>query len=904
MKRINHIILLIVRHLNAELIVNACLFFSAFFLYLKTLSPTASLWDCGEFILCSANLEVGHPSGAPFYWLLGRIFSLFASDNSQIAWWCNLISALASAFTISIIFSLFRFILIRIFGGNHRILIICSAAIAAATFAVTDTFWYSAVEAEVYALSTCFSMIILFATTKWINAYETHEIYSSRWLFLIALLLGISVGIHIEGLLIIPFLALIISIIIGYRRFWHLILAFALGCFAFFIIYKIFIFNTIDIAAIAELFFVNTFKLPYNSGLIFTFGAIFAILFALLFITRRSTNQLIHLAIGISLCFFIGYSSYATIIIRANARPTINLCTPDDVYNFEAYLNRDIYGSSSLIRGPWYGSTPSGIKYAIKWTKSAKGGYDSSETPTDFSYEYDQLTWFPRMNSNQSHHLIGYQQWTDVDVENYIKPTFSQELKYTLKYQLNYMYFRYLLWNFVGRQNDIQGYGDAICGNWISGIKFIDNYLGQRDIIHPDETNNKARTCYFMIPFIIGIIGLCVGFANKKVRHITLSILVLFLISGPILTLYLNQQPFEPRERDYVYIISFIAFSAFICIGIYSIINIIEKFFGRYTSILAIIAFTISLPILLLIENYTSHNRSGRTFDTDIAKSILRCCAPNAILFTNADNDTYPLWYVQEVENFRTDVSVINYGLLGADWYVKNITLNKSNKIKSNNSSEKILIGNDAFDDIIVSNSDAPIYTTDLSINNYSESDSSIVKQGLIYRIKNKAIVDDKPLSELFLLKTKIPSASTYYQSYDVLSVLTMMNYRLFANQAAQQSIADGDSETAKDVLHKLLSEWPVTSATDDMSNIVTAQLLYQAGDYTYCRQVLQILTQYYIDILAYYVEISKYDLRKAQIGIDNIQAFGNELLSILSETQNTDLRQALISYFESWDLN
>lgn len=649
---------------------NIAVFVLSFVVYSLTMSPTASLWDCGEFISSATRLEVGHPSGAPTYWLIGRLATMMSGMSHTVAWWCNALSVVASALAVMLLCSVCRFLFERIFGNNNQLAINVSAAVSALTLTFSDSVWYSAVESEVYALSLFFFILTLWLLTRLLSDIDNKKFRSVRWLYLSCLIVGLSIGVHQMNLLALPFIIMSIAYAIGKRTWGALLISFCIGCVALIVVQFALLPGVLDLASMMELLFVNYLCLPCHSGLIITYLLLFIILFAGVFATRR-LGGLWHLSVVSVLLILIGYTTHATIIIRANARPNINLCEPTNVFELKNYLDRNMYGSKPMLRGAWYNAEPKDIEKDIKWHKSSNEneGYYASEESKQYIYDSSQEVWFPRMSSALPHHRQGYSAWAGVDPNATEPPTVLQELTYTFRYQLGFMYFRYLMWNFVGRQNDIQGNGNLTDGNWISGIDFIDQRIGQRYKLHPDETAARGKATYYLLPFIIGIVGICVLVVRRGRRRWGMVLLLLFLLTGPALAIYLNQDPYEPRERDYVYLFSFLSFAIFIGIGAMTIIDFLVKRIRKpYISIISLIFFAI--PTLMACQNWAVHDRSGRTFDVDMARSYLDCCAPDAILFTNADNDTYPLWYVQEVEGYRRDVSVINYGLLGAEWYV------------------------------------------------------------------------------------------------------------------------------------------------------------------------------------------------------------------------------------------
>lgn len=659
-----------------NLVFGWTLFLVSFLLYLSTMAPTVSLWDCGEFIACMAKLEVGHPPGAPFYLLLGRFLTLFATDPSKVAFMANLLSVLASAGTVMLLYFSAHHILQRILkpAVDDVVSLLRTAvpsAIGALAFAVSDTFWFSAVEAEVYALSLFFTALCFWAILKWEECY-TQKSGSFKWLVLIAYLTGLSVGVHLLNLLIIPVLVLLV--LLQNKSFtWKLLgKSLLIGGAILIIILFGFIQNGLWIADKLELLFVNSWGLPFQTGLIAFVILLFGGLFFAVFHTAAK-RHISHALSVVLLVFFIGYGSYAMIIIRASANTPINLNDPSNVFSFDSFMNREQYGDRPLLYGPYFNAKSKDLLYKVAY-RPAGNRYETYKKADKYEYEDEGCGVFPRLHSSQPVHVYGYSHWAGVDPDSKERPSVFANIRFFLTYQINHMYFRYFMWNFAGRQNDEQGHGDLVKGNWISGISFIDETLvGNRDQMHSLEVKNASRNTYFLLPLLMGLVGIVflIG-AGKEGKKYLAVIGLLMIVTGPAIVLYLNQTPYEPRERDYAFVGSFYAFAIFIAIGTFALSNwIFQQTKSQLTTALVWVLLAVGLPGLMLSQNYNDHNRSGRSFALDMARSYLSGCAPNAILFTYGDNDTYPLWYIQEVEGYRTDVRVINYGLMGADWCIR-----------------------------------------------------------------------------------------------------------------------------------------------------------------------------------------------------------------------------------------
>ncbi len=693
--------------------------------YFLTIEPSASFWDCGEFIISAHKMEVGHPPGAPFFMILGHFFSLFAfGDVTKVALMVNILSALASAFTILFLFWSITHMAKRVLqkdddlSKNQLITIIGSGLVGALAYTFSDTFWFSAVEGEVYATSSLFTALVFWAILKW--EAEADQKYANRWLILIAYLMGLSIGVHLLNLLAIPAIVYIYYFKKYNTSFKGILYAGIISVGTLAIIMYGIVQGFFVIGSKFELLFVNSFKLPFFSGLIFYFLITFALLAFGIYYTLKKNRALWNTIFTMLTVILIGYSSFSLILIRSIADTPMNQNKPDDVFSLLGYLNREQYGDRPLIFGQAFNSTldpkePLKKESAIRYEKKDEKGRDTYKI-VDYSkrrnYNSRDIMFFPRMYSDQQRpdHIKGYIHWIGKDMGDFYElsldpntkepirnnqtgelqydlrslkrlPTFGENLKYFFHYQLNYMYWRYFMWNFAGRQNDIQGHGkshhgyrDVKNGNWISGISFIDNWrLGDQSKMPDFLKNNKGRNVYFFLPLLLGILGMVFLFrSSKKGRQYFWVILLFFFFTGIAIVLYLNQPPFQPRERDYAYAGSFYAFALYIGFGVAFLARILHKGIKLPSLPSAAIAATLSLfvPVLMAFQNWDDHDRSNRYTTTDYAKNYLSSCAPNAIIFTNGDNDTFPLWYVQEVEGFRTDVRVINLSYFNTDWYV------------------------------------------------------------------------------------------------------------------------------------------------------------------------------------------------------------------------------------------
>lgn len=696
--------------------------------YLLTMEPTTSFWDCGEFIASANKLEVGHPPGAPFFLMLARIFAMMAGDQlDKIAMMVNSMSALSSAATILFLFWSITHIGRKFFTDSvesvkDTVVVIASGVVGALAFTFSDSFWFSAVEGEVYALSSLFTAVVFWAILKWEDSAD--EEHNEKWLVLIAYLMGLSIGVHLLNLLAIPAIAFVYYFrknkptkmgVLGTIAVSGLVLAFVLWGI---------IQGSFKVASQVELFTVNTLGMPFNSGLVI-YGIILGIaLIAGLYLTHRenkvvmttivgtlaailmgipfladnflvaiviiaaiaagiyfaSTNMraIVNLCLLIGTVIIIGYSSYIMIVVRSLANPPLDENNPENVFALLSYLNREQYGDRPLGYGPTYNAPLNAENPYSEGKKSytqKDGKYIVSNIGFDQNYDSRFMMFFPRMYSSNASHVNAYKEWGKVtgkrirvNNEELIKPTFSENMRYFFSYQVNFMYWRYFMWNFVGRQNDEQGHGDLTNGNWLSGIDFIDNIrLGDQSLIPDYQKDQPSRNVYYFLPFILGIAGAVYSFKHRIKDFTTVGLL--FFLTGIAIVLYLNQTPYQPRERDYAYAGSYYAFAIWIGLGTIALYRWSSKYMSANIAATAAIIVSIPVPLLMGAENWDDHDRSGRFTARDFAYNYLITCKPNSIIFTNGDNDTFPLWYAQEVEGIRTDVRVVCLPLLSTDWY-------------------------------------------------------------------------------------------------------------------------------------------------------------------------------------------------------------------------------------------
>lgn len=653
--------------------------------YLLTLEPTVSFWDCGEFILSAYKLQVGHPPGAPLFLMIGRIATLFAGgDTSKAAMMVNALSAVCSGFAIMFLFWTITHLVRRVFtlhsdlDTRHIPAIIGSGLIGSMAYTFSDTFWFSAVEGELYAMSSLVTGLVFWGMMKWEE--EAGEASSGRWLILIAYIMGLGLGIHRLNLLVLPVLVFVFY----FRRYKvsvnGVIKASIIAVLLIWLMVFVIIPGVPKAAGWFELFFVNVIGLPYNSGLLlFVVVLIAALVYGIRYSIKKGRIILNYVMTSLTV-IMIGYSSYAMIMIRSSARPPMNQNNPSDVFSLSYYINMEQYGSNPKLYGNYYCAPIIDISRVISGYNKIEGKYRPYYR-SEYSYNSEFETIFPRMYSSDPDHEDAYKYWGKIrgrryslksqdGTETIICPTFTENLRFFFRYQVGYMYLRYFMWNFAGRQNDIQGNGNLIHGNWISGISFIDNArLGDQDLLPDEIRNNPGKNEYFMIPLLLGILGIIWQYRRDKNGFVLVS--ALFLMTGLAIILYLNQYPNQPRERDYAYAGSFYAFAIWIGFGFMYLYDILSKYMKDiYSALISFLTLFLICPFIMARENWDDHDRSGRYTARDIGANYLNSCAPNSILFTYGDNDSFPVWYVQDVENVRTDVRVANLSYIQAGWYI------------------------------------------------------------------------------------------------------------------------------------------------------------------------------------------------------------------------------------------
>ncbi|MEN8229440.1 MAG: DUF2723 domain-containing protein [Bacteroidota bacterium] len=653
-------------------------FIIALIVYFLTLEPTVSQWDCGEFIASAYKLQVGHPPGAPLFMIVGRIFSLFTSNTEKVAMMINAVSAFASAFTIMFLFWTISHLLKKMFpvpSENDResslasmIVVLGGSFVGAMAYTFSDTFWFSAVEGEVYATSSLFTAVVFWAILKWENIAD--EPGANRWLILIAYLIGLSIGVHLLNLLAIPAIVLVYY----FKKYEvsrkGVIYAVGISVMMLLLIMYGIIPGIVRVATVVEKFFTNSVGLHYNVGVVIyvalLLGALIFGIYRTQFVRKNVLWNTILLSITV---IIIGYSSYALIVIRSLAAPPMNENRPENVFALLSYLNREQYGDRPLIRGNLYNAEVEGVDYKkpIYVLNKEKNEYEVATRKPELVLKGSKVL-LPRIYSRNQNHKQAYKEFGTIADPN--NPTYLDNLEFLLRYQVGHMYLRYFMWNFAGKQNDIQGHGNVLNGNWISGIKAIDSArIGPQKNLPDHMRNHAARNTYYFLPLLLGLLGLFFQL-DRNVRDFWV-VMSLFILTGLAIVIYLNQTPYQPRERDYAYAGSFYAFSIWIGIGVAGIFNILQSKLKRNLSaITAVSVALLAVPTIMAVENWDDHDRSGRYTTRDIARNYLNSCDKDAILFTVGDNDTFPLWYVQDVEGVREDVRIVNMMLFNMDWYV------------------------------------------------------------------------------------------------------------------------------------------------------------------------------------------------------------------------------------------
>ena len=687
--------------------------------YLSTIEPTASFWDCGEFIASSYKLEVGHPPGNPVFQLIARFFTMGVKpEHAALA--VNAMNAILSALTIFFLYLTIVFFAKRVVAGRASVsgaspsysmaqatAIFGSGVVGALAYCFSDTFWFSAVEGEVYAMSSLFTAVVFWAMCRW---YETADRpHANRWIVLIAFLMGLSIGVHLLNLLTIPAFVFMYY----YRKnedkklsFKQLAVVFLIGVVIEFLLVYLFIPYLPKLAAFFDRIFVNGFGLPYNSGAVFFMVTLLVLCFWGLFTTLKREKVFLNTVLLCVTTLVIGFSLFSIVIIRSSVKTPTNEYQPDNPYTLVRYLSREQYGSTPLLYGQYF-DAPYDLKTGKYWAP-LNGKYVHAESPADAEYRQEGKMLFPRMWSNADPRYIDFYQMytqgkgTRVKDATYRKPTFGANLAYFFDYQLNWMYWRYFMWNFVGRQNDVHSPspGEVFYGNWESGVKFIDELrLGDQSDAPAILSENKGKNHYFFLPLLLGLLGLVFQFDKDK--RGSWLVFLMFFMTGIAIVLYLNQPPYQVRERDYAYAGSFYMFAIWIGLGVAALYEWINQWVkGKEKPVsIAVSLLCLGVPALMAQQNWDDHDRSHRATAVEMAANYLNSVGPGGMLVTHGDNDTFPLWYAQEVEGVRTDVRVVNTSLLGTDWYIDQMkwASNKSAPLPLTVSKAQYLYGTNEF---------------------------------------------------------------------------------------------------------------------------------------------------------------------------------------------------------------
>ncbi len=650
--------------------------------YTLTLEPTVSSWDCGEYISTAVKLEVGHPPGAPLFQMLGAFFAMFSNDPSQWAKMVNFMSGLASAFTILFMFWTITNLAKKMatkngkFSKSEAIAVLGSGLVGALAYTFSDSFWFSAVEGEVYAMSSFLMALLFWLGLRWESEINTPR--GNKWLVVISFVVGLSFGVHILSLLVIPSIVLLYF----FKTYKNInikttAIATLISIFVLAFVFKFLFPFTLKFFSVSELFFINQIGLPYDTGTIVAGIVLIALFFFGLKYTRTKKLVMANTLVLSVLFIMIGFSSWLMLPIRANADTVINENNPSSARELLAYYNREQYGDANVFYDKYYSVSYDRTQDADQPYKDDKPKYEKKDGKYVIVNKYKNVLpnysskhkgFIPRMvNPASEQH---YKRIAGIPARSKRRPTFVENMKFMIDYQFGYMYGRYFMWNFVGRQNDAQGHLDIENGNWLSGIDFIDEIrLGSQQNLPDDIKNNKGRNKYFFLPLILGLIGLF--YQSKKDKKNLYTLALFFAFTGFAIIFYTNPKPFEPRERDYAVVGSFYVFAIWIGFGVFALYDYLKNYANKRTVAIAVSAVSLlAVPVLMGVQNWDDHDRGDRYVSQLNAQTYLESCDPNAIIFTIGDNDTFPLWYMQQVEGVRQDIKIVNTSLFQTAWYI------------------------------------------------------------------------------------------------------------------------------------------------------------------------------------------------------------------------------------------
>lgn len=943
-------------------IIDRCMGWLAFSIaaitYCITIEPTASLWDCPEFITCGYKLEIGHAPGAPFFMLVANLFSQLASNTSEVARMVNMLSALLSAGCILFLFWTITHLVRRLvipdddYSKRKVLLVETCGLVGALAYTWSDTFWFSAVEAEVYAFSSFLTALVFWLILKWED--EADCLSSDRWLILIAYIIGLSIGVHLLNLLCIPPMVLLMY----YRKStkitrWRTVGAIALGALIVALVLYGFIPGVMKVGGWIELLMTNVFGLPYNTGMCIL---VVLLIIGIIIWIYRARTRLWHTMSLCIMALLLGYSCYAVILIRSIANPPMDENSPDNVFSLADYLGREQYGDKPLLYGHAYTSEVEREqegeylrlkdKGAIYQTSPNTSEYHYVEVGRKHDYIYRQNMLFPRMHSER--HAEAYEQWLGgVDKRDGL-PTQWDNMRFFFSYQINHMYLRYLFWNFIGRENNIQGHGETEYGNWITGIRWIDDLLlgCDTEMMPSDLKDNKGRNVFYGLPFLLGILGMVWQIRRGKHGNRQWNvIMLLFLMTGLAIVVYLNQTPMEPRERDYAYAGSFYAYAIWIGMGVAGLSVLLQKIRLKRWSFSISIALGLLVPIQMVSQTWDDHNRSDRYMCRDFGANYLNSMQVEGcpIIFTNGDNDTFPLWYNHEVEGVRTDTRVCNLSYAQTDWYIDQmkrpayespslpITWNRElytegrNEFVSVNPDDSITTKYMGCSMTIRMNGATHLTKSDLLVLEMLEHTPSnrplylsislggsllpflqnhLVLEGLAYRIVPESvgtIVDVERLYDNVMHRFRYGglSKSGIYVDDDAMRMAHTHQYIM--SILITKLMEHGDLKHAKQVADKWQKELPCYNVPYTEDALAMAECYYSAHDKNKADIIVNNLLERSADWLAWYKQLESHGKSVSQLKRDTWLRTMQHALIIANNNKRTQFVKQYIKTYEDY---